>query len=41
MLRYAYLFLDGNPLEGRALVGIDEIDSISIHAGKERCCPNW
>ncbi len=33
MLRYAYLFLDGNPLEGRALVGIDEID-LHLH-------PRW
>jgi len=33
MLRYAYLFFDGDPLEGRALVGIDEID-LHLH-------PRW
>lgn len=33
MLRYAYLFFDGDPLEGAALVGIDEID-LHLH-------PRW
>jgi len=33
MLRYAYLFFDGDPLAGRALVGIDEID-LHLH-------PRW
>jgi hypothetical protein len=33
MLRYAYVFLDGDPLAGRALVGIDEID-LHLH-------PRW
>jgi hypothetical protein len=30
MLRYAYLFVEGDPLAGRALVGIDEID-LQLH----------
>jgi energy-coupling factor transporter ATP-binding protein EcfA2 len=33
MLRYAYLFFEGDPLEGHALVGIDEID-LHLH-------PRW
>ena len=33
MLRYAYLFIEGDPLAGRALVGIDEID-LHLH-------PRW
>jgi energy-coupling factor transporter ATP-binding protein EcfA2 len=33
MLRYAYLFLGGDPLAGKALVGIDEID-LHLH-------PRW
>jgi chromosome segregation ATPase len=33
MLRYAYLFLEGDPLAGSALVGIDEID-LHLH-------PRW
>jgi hypothetical protein len=33
MLRYAYLFFEGDPLAGRALVGIDEID-LHLH-------PRW
>jgi energy-coupling factor transporter ATP-binding protein EcfA2 len=33
MLRYAYLFFEGDPLEGSALVGIDEID-LHLH-------PRW
>lgn len=33
MLRYAYLFFDGDPLGGEALVGIDEID-LHLH-------PRW
>jgi hypothetical protein len=33
MLRYAYLFPEGDPLAGRALVGIDEID-LHLH-------PRW
>src|ERR1035437_5762433 len=33
MLRYAYLFFEGDPLEGSALVGIDEID-LHLH-------PQW
>ncbi len=33
MLRYQYLFFEGNPLDGRALVGIDEID-LHLH-------PQW
>jgi predicted ATPase len=33
MLRYGYLFLEGDPLSGRAIVGIDEID-LHLH-------PRW
>lgn len=33
MLRYAYLFFEGDPLAGKALVGIDEID-LHLH-------PRW
>jgi hypothetical protein len=33
MLRYAYLFFEGDPLTGKALVGIDEID-LHLH-------PRW
>ena len=33
MLRYAYLFFEGDPLEGSALIGIDEID-LHLH-------PRW
>jgi energy-coupling factor transporter ATP-binding protein EcfA2 len=33
MLRYAYLYFDGDPLAGRAVVGIDEID-LHLH-------PRW
>ena len=33
MMRYAYLFLEGDPLDGSALVGIDEVD-LHLH-------PRW
>ena len=33
MIRYAYLFLEGDPLDGSALVGIDEVD-LHLH-------PRW
>src|SRR6266567_292098 len=35
MLRYAYLFFEGDPMEGRAFVGIDEID-LHLHPSWQR-----